>query len=248
MSRCRLARTIRRSRSTRCELARLGENGVRLRWIQNGFPAAHRHRRDTTQPDGFQGRYQQSANAGPRGHAPFRLGGRRGAGLDARRQLCRRTPHRYRAAALGPNRPRSVRSRRSGGKSGPAHRWAGNMSSTRSTSMRPTPAATRWCRRIRTCGWRTPRPTAMRRSFADPIHTTTACFPRSIAAGTWSTTRAVLHLLSARPAHGLRQNLRQALQARCDEPVRHPCRQRHVRLPAWRDEWASSSATSYFES
>ena len=167
MFRCRLARTIRRSRSTRCAnspaWARTGCGCVGSERI----PAAHRHRRDTTQPDGFQGRYQQSANAGPRGHAPFRLGGWRGAGLDARRQLCRRTPHRYRAAALGPQRSAAEeqavgRQKRSGAPLGRQHEFDPiDLDATDPGGNPVVPENS-------TCGWRTPRPTAMRQSFRRP--------------------------------------------------------------------------------
>ena len=80
---------------------------------------------DAAQSDGLQGRHQQSVGQRFQGDGQVRLGRRRRAGLDARRQLCRRPAHPHRAGALGPHEARLFRSRRSAGTNTPARRSGG---------------------------------------------------------------------------------------------------------------------------
>ena len=88
------------------QLARLAYGTAKMRWAQTGY---------MTRPDGestprnlmgFKDGTSNPSVSDPKAMATIRLGWRRRAGLDARRQLCRGPPHPRRARTLGPDEGR----------------------------------------------------------------------------------------------------------------------------------------------
>ena len=169
------------------ELARLSYGAAQLRWGQAGFlpqaPAGETPRNLMGFKDGTSNPPRARSDVTPDSSKELRrrrLGRRRRAGLDARRQLRRRPAHPDLARALG-----SLGDRLSGA----GDRAAANIPARR--SARPTNATlSTWTASTRTaipssptipmCGSERRRPTAGRRFFAGPIPTTTASgSPRS---------------------------------------------------------------------
>ena len=123
-----------------------------IRWVQSGFVSDFGAGRTPRNLMGFKDGTGNPATERRQGDGRGRLGGRRGAALDARRQLCRRPPRAHRARTLGSHERcvsgADVRAREAFGRAARRRRRIRSAS----ISTRRTPTAIRSSPRIRTCG------------------------------------------------------------------------------------------------
>ena len=80
------------------QLVRLGAKATQMRW---GRLHVGQARRDAAQPDGLQGRHDESADVRPGRDGRIRVGRQRRPGMDERRHLHGRAPDPHHARALG---------------------------------------------------------------------------------------------------------------------------------------------------